>query len=173
MLASLQSLKRVPYFDNYLKRVVHEDLRTELLDSKQVMIEFISSLDDADLDMRYAPNKWTIREVIIHVIECELIFAYRALTIAREEGAVNLPGFEENDYIRAIAQDPFGIKELRDAFESVRNLTLFVMQTMDKSQLKKVGIASGHEAEVQALFYVTSGHGRHHQHVIESKYLLR
>lgn len=170
MISELQSLIRTPYFDTYLKLVESSDLRYELRASQTSFLQLIRSLSDDQLNYRYAPEKWTIAQVIYHTIECEIIFNYRALTIAKEAHA-ELPGFDENEYTAAAHVEDATVEQLAAFFDSTRQSTLGLLSTLDEAQLQKTGLANGNEVQVSALFYITSGHTRHHQNVINERYL--
>lgn len=170
MIKKLESLIIAPYFNTYLKLVEHENLIEELESSQDLVSEFLSELDEERSGYRYAQDKWSIAEVIHHCIETELIFNFRALTIARESNKAILPGFDENDYVKASGKKDWTPAQLLLYFDSVRNTTLSLINTISKEQMAKLGIASGKEVQVEALFFVTSGHFRHHLNVIAERY---
>lgn len=171
MLESIQSLIRAPFYDSYLDLVQFDDVRIELNNSKMVFERMLRELKDTDSDFRYAKKKWSIAQVVLHCIDTEMIFAYRALTIARENGLVEIRGFDENQYADALNLDNISCQGLIDYFNGVRMATIGLLQTMTSSQLNKVGMANGHKVQVASLFYIISGHSRHHLNVIYQKYL--
>lgn len=171
MFKSIQKLTYNPYFDTYLKLVQIEELEAELKDSQQLVNAQLLSLSDADLRYRYQPGKWTVAQLILHFIETEQIFNFRALTISREENVVNLEGFDENRYANQGMSEPYSVQDLSDYFNSVRAASLLLLKGMSQAQLSKVGKASGHMIEVQAMFYINSGHCRHHMNILNERYL--
>jgi len=171
VLHELQQLTYAPYYTPYLERIKHADLQQELQDSAEAFSTFIRELPAGKWQYRYAPGKWTVAQVVHHVIECEIIFSYRALTIAREPAEVTLPGFDENEYA--------AVADLREAdgtflhryFLAVRNSTLGIMKTLHDPHLNKIGTANGYKVGVKSLFFISSGHCRHHMQVIRDRYL--
>lgn len=170
MISELESLIRVPYFDTYLHHVKYVELERELHDSQQAFDAMLQGLTEDQLTLRYAPEKWTIAQVVYHVIETELIFNFRALTFAKEDGA-NLPGFDENSYTAAAQLEDATVDSLSRFFNSTRESTLGLLQTLNSEQLQRVGQANDNQAQVAAMFYITSGHARHHMLVIQERYL--
>jgi hypothetical protein len=170
MIDGLGKLVRAPYFDGYLSKVKFRNLLEELTDSGDEMIAFLKTLDEYKLRYSYAEGKWTISQVILHCIETETIFNYRALTIARENSPVELRGFDENAYAKSSPWESCDSGYLEQYFNSVRANTLFLSETITKEQMNKVGIASGKQIQVKALFYLNSGHSRHHLQIIKERY---
>lgn len=166
----MQSLVRTPYFDTYLKLVESADLVKELGASHASFLQLILGLNQDQLAFQYAPGKWTIAQVIYHTIETEMIFNYRALTIAKEAHA-DLPGFDENTYTAAAQLEGMTAEQMAAFFDSTRQSTLGLIQTLSADQMQRTGLANGKEVQVSALFYITSGHTRHHQNVINERYL--
>ena len=171
MLPSAENLIIHPYFDAYLKLVQLPELQGELAASTSLVLDTMNSLEGTDLSFQYSPGKWTIAQLVLHYIETETIFNYRALTIAREPSKPNLAGFDENLYTENVNSEGFDLEALISYFQSVRQSTMHLLQGMRPEQLVKVGSANGHDVEVKALFYVTSGHWRHHLNVLTERYL--
>lgn len=170
MLPALESLTRAVYFDTYLSYLVSDDVITELDRSEQAVVDLFDQLTEASLDHRYAEGKWSVREVIQHIIDTELVFNYRALTLGRETNPSDLKGFEQDDYVEA-AQHTLGKADLLGFFQSTRATTKFLYSTFNDAQLGHTGTASGHPAQVLTFFYVNAGHTLHHVKVIEDRYL--
>lgn len=171
MISSLQRLIRSTYFDTYLNHLQTDDLQEALRYSSEVLSDLLEAISSSDFDYRYAPGKWTIKEVVHHIIETEIIFNYRALRIAREESSQILPGFEENDYVDASHISNFSGAEMLEYFKCVRSSTKFLLKSFSEEQLQKTGTASGKQVQVEALFYITAGHTLHHAKVISERYL--
>lgn len=170
MISKLNQFQRVPYFDTYLALVEQEDLVEELLSSKDALEAYLINLPDERLSYSYGKDKWTIAQVVLHCIETEIIFNYRALTIARELQSPTLPGFDENLYAREGSATVLTTTQLMTYFDAVRTTTLHLINTITSAQMQKVGKASGHDIQVEALFYVSSGHVRHHLNVLRERY---
>ena len=167
------SLKYGPYYQTYINLVNSDNAKKELEESGAELEALLNDLQTEELSLRYAPEKWSIAEVLHHLIETELIFNARALRIAKEEKLDPIPGFDENSYAAQSQLDGFGIQDLRDYFQAVRTSTVYLFHSLHPEQLKKVGVASGNEIEVQALFFINAGHTRHHLKVIKERYLTR
>ena len=121
-------------------------------------------------DHRYAEDKWTIKEVIQHVIDAERIFAYRALRFARND-ATPLPGFDENEYTPAARAARRTLAELFDELATVRAATISLFASFDQEMLMRNGTANGKTMSVRGLGWTTAGHALHHLRVIEERYL--
>lgn len=171
MISSLQRLVRSSYFDTYLNHLDTDNLLEALTHSEAFMIDTLKDLSDEDLQKRYAADKWTISEVVHHIIETEMIFNYRALRIARESESQNIEGFDENLYEKESYLENFTVEELIAFFKAQRQSTILLLKTFKPHQLSKTGFASGKEVQTEALFYITAGHTLHHAKVIIERYL--
>lgn len=121
-------------------------------------------------DHRYASGKWTIKEVVQHVIDAERVFAYRALRFARND-ATALPGFEENDYAPASEAGRRDMPDLLDEAATVRAGTIALYRSFTPVMLTRRGTASGHTLSVHALGWIIAGHAAHHLRIIHQRYL--
>jgi uncharacterized damage-inducible protein DinB len=119
---------------------------------------------------RYAPEKWTLKEVVGHLADDERIFAYRALCVARGDERP-LPGFDENDYVRATDFEGRSLESLRDEYRSVRLATISFFQSMTRAEWLRRGTVNGYEASVRGLAFHIAGHELHHLRTIRSRYL--
>ncbi len=131
--------------------------------------ELILSLPKKKHEYRYAEGKWTIKEIIQHLIDTERIFCYRALCFARAE-TTPLPGYEENDYAANSFANNRDIDSLLDEFDQVRSCTLSLFKSFDKTVYEKTGISNGHPLSVRAIAYILAGHELHHMNVIRERY---
>jgi hypothetical protein len=128
-----------------------------------------SSLGEERAHFRYDPGKWSIKEVLGHVIDAERIFAYRALRISRND-RTPLPGFEQDDYIRFGPWNRTPLHDVLREFNCVREASVLLFQGLDETAWNRRGTASGYEVTVRALAYITAGHAAHHVRVLEQKY---
>jgi len=120
----------------------------------------------------YAPGKWTLKEVLGHLIDDERIFAYRALCVARGD-ARPLPGFDENDYVAGAAFDARSMKSLLDEYRIVRESTIAFFDALNDEQWMRRGIVNGYEASVRGLAFHVAGHELHHLRTVRERYLAR
>jgi hypothetical protein len=121
-------------------------------------------------DYRYAEGKWTIKEIIQHLIDAERIFAYRALRFARYDATV-LSGFDEDYYVLNSTANQRSIMELLTEYSAVRHTSLLLFKSFNNEQLLYSGIASNNNISVRALGFVIIGHQNHHQKIFEKRYL--
>jgi hypothetical protein len=118
----------------------------------------------------YAEGKWTIREVVGHLIDGERVFGYRALCIARGE-TQNLPGFEQDDYLRTSPYNHIELEDLLSELRLVRLSNIAMFRNLDEEAWNRVGIANNSEVTVRALAFIMAGHLRHHMNVLRERYL--
>ena len=159
-----------PYYQSYVDQVSEIDIMSVLrseLDDLDVLLGRVPAEKET---YAYAEGKWTIREIVGHLIDSERVFGYRALCIARGERQ-NLPGFEQDDYMQTA---PFGRVELEDLLSEMRlvrlsNIAMF--RTLDEEAWSRVGTANNNDVTVRALAFIMAGHVRHHMNVLRERYL--
>ncbi|WP_395049726.1 DinB family protein [Flavobacterium sp.] len=134
------------------------------------MVSFISAIPLEKLEYRYAENKWTIKDILLHLIDAERIFGYRALRIGRGDKTA-LAGFEENDYVPSAGANNRTSESLLEEFKFVRNATLCLFKNFSTEQLLYLGTASNQTISVRAIGFVISGHQNHHLRIIQERYL--
>jgi len=161
-----------PYYDRYISLVTGSDILSTLDSQRRQTMLLLSGRDEADGDLRYAPDKWSAKEVLGHVCDTERIFIYRALRISRAD-RTPMEGFEQDDYVR---NGPFAsrpLAELIDDYLAVRRATLTFLRNLDEQAWLRRGIANKNEVSVRALAYITAGHELHHRRILEGKYFSR
>ena len=158
------------YFFPYISVLGEVTLIEELEISLHEFIRFVQNIPMDKFDYRYAEGKWTIKEIIQHVIDTERIFAYRALRISRND-QTPLPGFDENNYINNTEADKRGLQDLLTELSAVRHSNIFLFKSFSEQQLQRTGIASNAGISVRAIGFIMIGHQKHHQKVFEEKYL--
>ncbi len=159
------------FYANYINQVSGEYTLTEELEiSVHRFIKFVQNIPMDKFDYRYAEGKWTIKDIILHLIDAERIFAYRALRFARND-KTELPGFEENDYVVEANASKRSIQDLLSELAVVRQATLSLFKSLSDKELMRKGIASKNTISVRALGFVIIGHQNHHQRVFEERYL--
>ena len=169
--SQLQSTEYASYYGNYIDQVTDEyTLIEELEISLHRFIKFVQDISMDKFDYRYAEGKWTIKDIIQHIIDAERIFSYRALRFARNDKA-ELPGFEENEYVVEANGNQRSIMELLTELSSVRHATLLLFKSFNEEQLCRIGIASNNPMSVRAIGFVIIGHQNHHQKIFEERYL--
>ncbi|MFA9189438.1 DinB family protein [Flavobacterium magnesitis] len=154
----------------YIKAAGDENLYEDLEISLHDFIRFVQDIPMDKFDYRYAEGKWTIKEIIQHIIDTERIFSYRALRISRND-KTPLPGFEENDYALNTNANDRHLQSLLTELSIVRQSTLALFKSFSEEQLKRIGIASNNEISVRAIGFIIIGHQKHHQKVYKERYL--
>jgi uncharacterized damage-inducible protein DinB len=158
------------YYGTYIDKVTEDGL-IEILDRQHdTTMSLLRSITEAQGDHRYAPGKWSVKEVIGHLIDSERIFTYRALRFARGD-ATPLPGFEQDDYVPAGKFGQRSMLDLATEYHHVRQASLVLFRSLDEEALARRGIASGVEVSVRALAYIVAGHERHHVEILRTRYL--
>ena len=130
----------------------------------------LGNLSDDQALFRDAPNEWSIKEVVGHLNDVERVFSYRLLRVSRND-STPLPGFEQNDYVRAAGFDNHPIKDLLQEFEYQRRANILAIQNMSDESSLRIGAASGHPISARALIYMLVGHVDHHMASLREKYL--
>lgn len=170
MIARPGTDEYAPYYGTYIGKVPEGDLRALLATQLGETLALIRSIPEARGVHRYAPDKWSIKEVIGHLSDSERIFAYRALRIGRGD-TTPLPGFEQNDYVPTGRFDARTLRDLADELAAVRQATIQLFAHLDEAALERRGTASGKPVSVRALAYIIAGHERHHVGIIKTRYL--
>lgn len=161
-----------PYYERYISLVHGADILTSLDSQRRQTLLLLSGRDEADGDFRYAPDKWSAKEVLGHVCDTERIFAYRALRISRGD-RTPMASFEQDDYVR---NGPFAARPLAELIEdyiAVRRATLTLLRNLDDQAWMRRGTASNNEVSVRALAYMIAGHELHHRRILEEKYFTK
>ena len=162
-------------FPNYLVAYISLVPSDNCIDAMQEnLTTFVSFIENnvplEKSNYKYQEDKWTIKDLIRHIIDAERIFAYRALRFARFD-TTPLSGFEENDYVANVATNSVEILDLLEEFILVRKSTIKLFESFSPEMLAAKGIASGNEISVLAIGFIISGHTIHHQNVITERYL--
>jgi len=159
-----------PYYQGYVDQVSENDILHVLrgeLDELDVLLSRVASHKET---FAYADGKWTIREIIGHLIDGERVFGYRALCIARGEKQ-NLPGFDQNDYMLTAPYSHIELEDLLSELRLVRLSNIAMFRSLDEEAWNRVGTANGNEISLRALAFIMAGHVRHHMNVLKERYL--
>jgi uncharacterized damage-inducible protein DinB len=164
-------LSRVPeYYHKYINLVNESDLNQAFQKHQTDLIATLSQIGADKWDYRYAEGKWTIKEVVQHIIDTERIFCYRALCFARKD-ETSLPGFDENSYATASKASRRTKEDLIDELQSVQKSSAQLFRSFDEEQLNETGIANGKSVYVKAIGYIIVGHVLHHKNILLERYL--
>jgi DinB superfamily len=162
--------EHIPYYAKYINLVPNGNILTILEEQVQDTSTFLGSITEEQSLKRYAPDKWSIKEVIGHLTDSERIFAYRALRFARDDKTA-LPGFESDDYIEPGRSDKRNWQGLIKEFEAVRRATVELYEPLDETAWTRQGVANNDAVSVRALAYIIAGHELHHVKLIQELYL--
>ena len=159
-----------PYYERYVSLVHTEDVVAALRQQAQDTRALFGSLTAQQADFRYAPGKWSIKEVLGHMSDTERILSYRALRIARGD-KTPIEGFEQDDYVPNGKFGSRAIEDLLDEFATIRNATLHLFRHLDAQAAERRGTANKKEITTRALAYIIAGHELHHMQILREKYL--
>jgi len=158
------------FYQTYMDYLPDElDIIEQLSLQKKIILDFISSLSEEQALFSYAEGKWSIKEVLGHMIDTERVFSYRALSISRGEQK-KLPGFEQDDYVVNGKFNLRSLKNLSNEYEGLRNSNIALFSTFDNEQLSRHGIASEKVVSVNALLFMLAGHELHHIKILRENY---
>lgn len=159
-----------PDYQNYVAQVSENDILPVLrsqLDALDVLLNRVT----ADRETyRYAEGKWSIREIVGHLIDGERVFGYRALCIARGEKQ-SLPGFDQEEYMTTAPYNHISLEDLLSEFRLVRQSNIAMFRTLDADAWSRSGTANDNPVTVRALAFIIAGHVRHHMNVLRERYL--
>jgi hypothetical protein len=157
------------FYANYVSKVPGSDVLGVLESQRVQMLQLFAGRSERDGNFRYAPGKWTVKEVLGHVTDTERIFTYRALRIARGD-QTPLPGFEQDDFVKNGAFSERTLAGLADEFALVRAASLALFRSFPEQSWPQRGVASQKEVTVRALAFITAGHQIHHRLILEERY---
>ena len=154
----------------YIRVVPSNDLLGYFDSQKESVATVAAGLSEDQLLYRYAKGKWSVKDIFSHITDCERIYCYRSLCIARGEKQ-SLPGFEENDYAREANADKRNIESIISEYKTVRASTIELFKSFTDEMLNRVGIANESPRSIRAMGYITAGHEIHHLNVIKERYI--
>lgn len=158
------------YFARYVDRVPEGDIIAILEDQMVATAGLLAGLTEAQGEHRYAPDKWTLKEVVSHVADGERVFCYRALRFARGD-STPLPGFDQDAWVPEAGCARRTLVDIAEELRSVRAATLTFVRSLDDTMAVRGGVASGGPMTVRALAYIMAGHELHHLNVLRERYL--
>jgi DinB superfamily len=160
-----------PYYERYISLVDSADICAAIEQQGAGTAALLKGIGEERGAFRYAPDKWSIKQVLGHVIDSERIFSYRALRIARGD-QTPMEGFEQDDYIRNGPFDQCAMAGLIEEFEAVRQSTVRLFRHLQNDAWTRRGVANQNEVTVRALAWIIAGHELHHRAILRERYLL-
>lgn len=168
--ADIISKEFKPYYELYLDRVSSDTELFEAFEQKEELIQFFNTIPKEKYEFRYAPDKWTPKQILQHLIDTERIFMNRALRFARED-FTELPGYDENHYAEHCFSNKRSIGDMLEEFKIVRSSSISLFKSFDDRILTNIGKASGGAFSVRVIPFILCGHQKHHIHIIKERYL--
>ena len=173
---SIQNLQRPmeteysEYAADYVALVPENDVLKVLKEQVEIVREIISGIPVVQELFRYAPEKWSIRELVGHLNDGERVFGFRAFTFARGDAAA-LPGFDENEYVRQSNSEQTQLQNLLAEFIALRQSNMMMLEQLKEEDWERVGVASENPVTVRAIVWIMAGHVRHHLNILTERYL--
>ena len=159
-----------PFSGAYIS-LVPDNIEVSALQSQlEEMKAFLSSIPAEKWNFRYAEGKWTLKEMLLHMIDTERIFSYRALRIGRND-TTPLPGFNQDVFVPASNANTYSVADLLSEWEAVRKSTYLLFSHFDKEAFSRTALVDNHPVSVSALLYLVMGHPEHHRNIIKERYL--
>jgi hypothetical protein len=164
-----ESSEYAPFYHKYVESVPEGDVVALLREGGRDLLDTVAAVPEDRAGFRYAEGKWSIREVIGHVIDAERIFTYRALRIARGD-TTPLASFDENAYVKTAGSDARALSNLAREFGAVRESSVQLFESLPADAWGRSGVASDRDVSVRALAYIATGHAMHHLRILRERY---
>ncbi len=164
--------EHAPYYGKYITRVAGDDALAALIQQVEETAALLSRVDEAKAAYRYAEGKWSIKQVIGHIIDAERVFGYRALRFARAD-TTPLPGFEENDYAASGGHDARVFTDIAVEFRAVRAASIALFASLTPDSMARVGTANDSPMSARAAAWTIAGHEVHHRALLIERYGLK
>jgi hypothetical protein len=156
------------YYHNYVSYLENQDVLARLKDQMDELYIVVKKNKDKQ-DYRYAADKWTFKELLIHMSDTERIFSYRILCFSRAEKQAQ-PGFDQDEYINNFNFDHLNIKKVWKEFALLRKSNIQMIKNLTQEQIESIGVASGNPISCNALVYILAGHVDHHMKILKERY---
>jgi len=157
-----------PAVADYLALVPGGDILPVLTAQPAALVSLVGALGDAEALVHHAPYTWSIKQVVGHMVDCDTVFGYRALRLARND-KTPLPGFDENAYMAAIDFDRLPLAELVEQFQLTRRAHLLMLRHLSPAAWSHTGTVNDHPFSVRAVAYVMAGHAQHHLNILAKR----
>ena len=158
------------YYKSYIDKAPNINNLKGLKQNLKIVTDFYSNLPTEKHSYAYADGKWTVKDILLHLIDTERIFSYRALRIARKD-KTPLAGYEQDDFVAHGHTAQRDLESLLNEYKASRQATIALFESFEDAQLKEVGKASGSSISVRAIGYIITGHENHHNQIIKERYL--
>jgi hypothetical protein len=169
-MANVDNTRIPEYYHKYVNQVNHLDLSSALAFRRDAILPLLRSLPNEQWNYAYAPGKWTIKELVLHLIDGERIFSYRALRFARRD-ATPLASFDENEYAKWCEAEHRSPASIIAELEAALANTDALFANFSDDQLEQEGVASNNKVYVRGIGYIICGHVLHHTNILKERYL--
>ena len=159
-----------PFYKGYIGQVIEDDAVTALDAELAESLAFFREIEEQKSKTSYAEGKWTIRQVLGHIVDAERVMSYRALRFARND-KTELPGFEQDDFIRGGSFNEISLGDMLREFEYLRRANILMFRNLSAEAWDRNGSANGNQITVRALAYIIVGHEKHHRKIVKERYL--
>jgi hypothetical protein len=166
----LSNNEYAPFYKNYIKALGTIDLFEGLNSSLADLVETLKDLPEEKLSYRYEEGKWTIKELVQHIVDAERVLSYRALRFSRND-TTDLPGFDEDSYVDNSNGNERNFNNILDEFVHLRNASISLFNSFTPEMLTLIGSSNGSDMSVRALGFIIIGHQMHHLKIIKQRYL--
>lgn len=160
-----------PFYKGYISQVIEDDVIAALEAELNESLAFFRNVDEQHSKTAYAEGKWTIRQVLGHIVDAERVMSYRAMRFARND-QTELPGFEQDDFIRGANFNEVSLRDLLREFEHLRRANILMFRNLTADAWLRHGKANGNEVTVRALGFIIAGHEKHHRKVVKERYMI-
>src|SRR5258708_29473181 len=168
MIDKPQPDEYVPFHNTYISKVPDGDVLALLEDLKESTYKLFSNMSGDKANYAYAEGKWTLKEILGHLIDQERIFGYRLLCFSRE--SIELPGYDQEVYVNKSTYNSRTIQSLASELRVARESNLYLFRSLTDEQLNRKGVASGNTISVKAILYIIAGHELHHLGIVKERY---
>ncbi len=159
-----------PFYASYIAAVGNQNIQRKLKNQLNEVDDFFMDLSPQKRDFSYEPGKWTIKQIISHLIDTERVMIYRAMRFAKND-TTELEGFDQDAFVANTDIDHLDYNDLVDELLILRQTNLYFFKSLKEEDMKKKGVANGHPVSVGALLYIMAGHIDHHIRIIKERYL--
>jgi hypothetical protein len=159
-----------PYYQQYIQKAGDVSLYEGLKVNSTAAVVFFESISEEKLELRYEAGKWTIKEVVQHLIDTERVFGYRALCIARGDKTL-FPSYDQDEYVVRCQANARSISDLVTEYKAVRLASITLFDSFSNEMLKRIGIAGSSNLSPRAVAFIIMGHENHHCEIIKERYL--
>lgn len=160
------------FYSTYINALTEDNLMDALTKNTRRFRKLLKRIPRKKIDYAYAEGKWTVKEVLQHIIDAERVFVYRALTFVRQD-ATELPGFDENNWAAASKATTRSWKDLVNEFKALRTATELFFASLNQEQLTLSGTANKNKIAVATLGFLCAGHAAHHMRILKERYLAK